>query len=137
MAWPPTTPNGVENFVRYDVVANIAPLIQDTQDIQDTQNTPLNPNDVQFDVIASGLTVMMDDHTHASAVCWNVTLTHTKAFQGIDPTNRIVNVHGVTVLGVAGPGAAHPGSPEVRRYIDWHAVFAQLGSVPGRAVVNR
>ena len=120
--------SGVENFVRLDVAANVAPLIQ---------AGGVDPTDVKFDLIASSPTVMTDHDTRASAVCWYVRLTHTEAFQGIDPTDRIVNVHGVTVLNVAGPAAPLPGSPEVRRYIDWHAVFAQLGSVPGRAVVNR
>jgi hypothetical protein len=63
----------------------------------------------------------------ATALTWQLTTRHTKeSFMGIHPSGREVIVRGVTVL--------HSQATLLRRYIDWHDVLAQLGSLPGRAV---
>lgn len=131
VSWPPTTEFAVVNFVRQDVAANVAPLIESGK---------IDPKRLQLEVIVDthpdGTSVMerhvlIGWHFQMSALCWNIELHHDVAFQGIEPTNLAVILKGVTVL--SGVGDA----PEVRRYIDWHYVLAQLGSIPSRAMPTR
>jgi hypothetical protein len=63
-----------------------------------------------------------------AAVAWSFTARHVGAFEGIRPTNREITATGLTILHVG-----EKGRPQIRRYIDWHHIFAQLGSLPGRA----
>jgi hypothetical protein len=66
----------------------------------------------------------------STAVAWRWSGVHQRLFEGIEPTGRPVAVSGMTVF------SSGEKKPTVRRYIDWQAVFAQLGSVPGRSLGN-
>lgn len=131
MSWPPTTESGVVNFVRQDIAANVATLIE---------SGPIDPARLQLEVIVDqnpdgsarvDRHVLIGWHFQLSALCWSIELHHDVVFEGIEPTGLPVIVKGVTVL--SGLGSA----PEVRRYIDWHHVLAQLGSIPSRAMPSR
>jgi hypothetical protein len=63
-----------------------------------------------------------------AAVAWSFTARHTGMFESIEPSGREITATGLTILHVG-----ERGQPQVRRYIDWHHIFAQLGSLPGRA----
>jgi hypothetical protein len=78
-----------------------------------------------------GEVVLFNTDKTSAALCWTITLNHTVAFEGIEPTDLPVIVKGVTVL--SADALDSPESGRLRRYIDWHYVFAQLGSIPSRA----
>jgi hypothetical protein len=62
-----------------------------------------------------------------AAVAWTFTARHVSVFEGIRATNREITATGLTILHIG-----EQGQPQIRRYIDWHHIFAQLGSLPGR-----
>jgi hypothetical protein len=58
-------------------------------------------------------------------VAWTFQIRHDRprAFNGLPATNRKVTVRGFTIIAFD----AESGRLKVRRYVDWAAVFAQLG----------
>ena len=65
---------------------------------------------------------------NSAEVAWTYSGVHTHEFLGIAPTGVTVEISGMTVV------RRTAGSFQVRRYVDWHHVLAQLGSLPGPAV---
>ncbi len=131
MNWPPETASAVLDAIRLDVVANVAPLIQAgginpirfrLEDLSGMSHpSPPEPTEcVLFTASAASAA--------SAALCWGIALIHNVQFEGIEPTGLPVIVKGVTVL-TKGPGTERL----LRRYIDWHYVLAQLGSLPGRS----
>jgi hypothetical protein len=69
-----------------------------------------------------------------AAVPWSVTATHVGPFVGLEPTNRVVVIEGVTIVTLRADDDQTP--PEFQRYVDWSAVFGQLGVVmTGRPIL--
>jgi hypothetical protein len=65
----------------------------------------------------------------AAALPWRYTALHTGRIFDVAPTEKPVEVRGITIVHREG------GAVAIRRYIDWDHVMAQLGILPGRAVV--
>jgi hypothetical protein len=67
------------------------------------------------------------------AVPWSVTATHIGTFVELERTGRTVVIEGVTIVKVP---PTDDGTPEFQRYIDWSAVFGQLGvALTGRPIL--
>jgi hypothetical protein len=56
-----------------------------------------------------------------AAVPWEYECAHTGDFQGVFPTGRAMRIEGLTIVDQRGE------QPAFIRYIDWAAVFGQLG----------
>jgi hypothetical protein len=56
-----------------------------------------------------------------AAVPWEYDCSHTGDFQGVFPTGRPMRIEGLTIVDQRGD------QPAFTRYIDWTAVFGQLG----------
>lgn len=67
-------------------------------------------------------------NANAIGLSWTYRGEHLETFSDIPPTGLQVDIVGYTMLRRTAAG------PAIRRYIDWHHVFAQLGSIHGRAL---
>ena len=128
MNWPPETATDVLGTIQQDVVANVAPLIEagridpirfQVENLSGVSHSSPPPPD-EF--------VLVTAPPGSTALCWGIALIHNVQFEGIEPSGLPVIVKGVTVL-TKGPGTERL----LRRYIDWHYVLAQLGSLPSRS----
>lgn len=128
MNWPPETAAAVLDAIRLDVLANVAPLIEagviaptrfQLENLSGVSHpSPPPPNEFVLFTAPAG----------SAALCWGISLVHNVQFEGIEPTGLPVIVKGVTVL-----TKRHETERLLRRYIDWHYVLAQLGSLPSRS----
>ncbi len=86
------------------------------------------PADERFTLVPDPVTAVLTNE-NSTAVTWRWKGEHKKRFQGIPVSNIEVVVDGVTVFSTV------DGKVMVRRYIDWHHVFTQLGASTQQAVV--
>jgi hypothetical protein len=106
-------------LVEDDVVANLGVFFPATQ-----------AHGFQFDAgVAKGKPLYAGEAV--AAVAWTYSGEHREEFMGIGATSLPVTIVGMTVVDVSG------GEANIRRYVDWHHVLAQLGSVPNRAKPQR
>jgi hypothetical protein len=117
--WPPEDIRLINEVVRRDIETNLGQWFKPDETL----------GGISFDELAHGRDNEPLRNGTASAVVWTLHARHSGIFENIAPDGREVVIPGVTVL------VSHPsGKPALRRFIDWHFVFAQLGSLPGRAL---
>jgi hypothetical protein len=121
--WPPQDNDSINKFIRRDILNSIGRSF--------SPNPDHDGDGISFDALAHGGENTPLRNDAAAAVVWTLHARHTGDFEDFPPDGREVVIPGVTVL------ERHPsGRPAVRRFIDWHFVLAQLGSLPGRPLAS-
>jgi hypothetical protein len=130
---PEIDDDGVREIVRTDLAEAFARPADrmDGDDRERDRGTTLPPVDGARDAVEllEEFGVMRNDA--AAAMAWRYTGVHSEVFLGMQPTGRLVEVEGITIV----QGTAD--QPEVRSLIDWHSVLAQIGAVYGGRPVTR
>src|SRR5690349_1665089 len=103
------------------------------EDIKAGLSGPFEIDEGTFNVESNFLDPPMQNANFV-AVPWSVTATHVGLFVDLVPTGRTVVIEGVTIVTQRADDDPRP--PEFQRYVDWSAVFGQLGvALTGRPIL--